>query len=279
MGMRCLLFEGVIKKMKVDFISKQLEEKFPSYIQEEYDNTGQQILFPDEEIKGVYICLDADTKTIEDARLNDCNLIISHHPMLFKPVKKINYLDSKSKSIIKLIDNRISLYSLHTNFDKIIYPYLSDITGYTGGELLLKKGLLNSEDIGFGSFVKLSKATTFQSVLDNIKEKLKLDYIIYSGEISDNVNSIAFINGAGGGSIEKIIDSLHPDCIVTGDVGYHSVKYAIDNNVFIIDAGHFGTENILKKLLAESVNDIISVNENSIRIIISDVEKNPFSVY
>ena len=78
---------------------------------------------------------------------------------------------------------------------------------------------------------------------------------------------------------EKIIDSLHPDCIVTGDVGYHSVKYAIDNNVFIIDAGHFGTENILKKLLAESVNDIISVNENSIRIIISDVEKNPFSVY
>ncbi len=265
--------------MKVDFIAKQLEEKFPSYIQEEYDNTGQQILFPDEEIKGVYICLDADTKTIEDARLNDCNLIISHHPMLFKPVKKINYLDSKSKSIIKLIDNRISLYSLHTNFDKIIYPYLSDITGYTGGELLLKKGLFNSEDIGFGSFVKLSKATTFQSVLDNIKEKLKLDYIIYSGEISDNVNSIAFINGAGGGSIEKIIDSLHPDRIVTGDVGYHSVKYALDNNVFIIDAGLFGTENILKKLLAECVNDIISVNENSIRIIISDVKKNPFSVY
>lgn len=279
MGMRCLLFEGVVLKMKVDFLAKKLEERFPSCIQEEYDNTGQQILFPSEEIRGVYVCLDADTKTIEDARLNDCNLIISHHPMLFKPVKKINYNDSKSKSIIKLIDNRISLYSLHTNFDKIMFSYLSDITGYTGGELLLKKGLLNSKDIGFGTFVKLSNATTFQSLMDNIKKKLKLDYIVYSGEISEIIHSIAFINGAGGGSIEKIIDSLHPDCIVTGDVGYHSVKYAIDNNVFIIDAGHFGTENILKKLLAESVNDIISVSESSIRIIVSEVEKNPFSVY
>lgn len=265
--------------MKVDEITKEIEQRFPVWIQEDYDNTGSQVVFPDEEAKGIYICLDADIMTIDDAILNNCNLIISHHPMIFRSLKNINYHDSKSKSIIKLIDNRISLYSIHTNFDKIMFSYLSDVTGFTGGELLLKKGNLDDKEIGYGTFIKLNKSLSFKSLMDGIKEKLNLDYIVYAGDIVKNINSIAFINGAGGGSIENVINSLHPDCIVTGDVGYHNVKYAINNNVFIIDAGHFGTENIFKKLLAESVNDIITVNGNSIRIIISDVEKNPFSVY
>jgi len=279
MAMRCLFFKGDKPKMKVDEITKKIEEQFPVWIQEEYDNTGSQILFPDEEVKGIYICLDADIMTIDDAILNNCNLIISHHPMIFKPLKNINYHDSKSKAIIKLIDNRISLYSIHTNFDKIMFSYLSDVTGFSGGELLLKKGSLDDKEIGYGTYIKLNKSLSFKSLMDEIKEKLNLDYIIYSGDILKNINSIAFINGSGGGSIEKVINSLHPECIVTGDVSYHNVKHAKDNNVFIIDAGHFGTENIFKKLLAESVNDIITVNHGNIKIAISEVEKNPFSVY
>jgi len=264
--------------MKIHEITKKLEERFPSWIQEEYDNTGSQVLFPDEELNNIYICLDADEKTIDDAQMNNCNLIISHHPMIFRPVKNINYHDSRSKAIIKLIDKRISLFSLHTNFDKIMYSYLSDIAGFAGGELLLKKGILDGKEIGYGSFVKLNGAISTQTIMSRIKEKLNLDFVVYSGDISKKIESIAFINGSGGSSIEKIIDSLHPDCIVTGDVGYHHAKYAMDNKVFLIDAGHFGTENIFKKLLAESVNDIINVDGKTIKMIASEIEKNPFKV-
>lgn len=264
--------------MNVNEIIKKIEDKFPVWIQEDYDNTGSQVLFPDETLKGIYICLDADTATIDDAVNNNCNLIISHHPMIFRPVKNINSRESRSQSIIKLIDKRVSLYSLHTNFDKIMFSYLSDITGFPGGELLLKKGVLNDKDIGFGSFVTLKEIKSFRSVIEQLKRTLGLEYLIYSGDLNKEMKSVAFINGAGGGSIEKIINSIKPDCIVTGDVGYHNVKYAIESGVCIIDAGHFGTENIFKKLLAESVKDIINVKDNHIDIRISDVEQNPFKI-
>jgi len=265
--------------MNVHDLIYQLEAKFPLWIQEEYDNTGAQIIFPDEDVKGIYICLDADMITIEDAIEKKCNLILSHHPLIFKAIKAIDHSESRSKSIIKLIENKISLFSLHTNFDKIMFSYLSDIAGFEGGKLLLKKGNLNDEPIGYGTFVNLNYTITLNSLMDRIKESLGLDNLIYSGNYNAEINTIAFINGSGGSSIETIIKSLHPDCIVTGDVGYHNAKYAIDNNVCVIDAGHFGTENIFKKLLAESINDIITVNNHRITIVISDIEKNPFNVY
>ncbi len=265
--------------MLVNELIRKLEEQFPSSLQEEYDNTGSQVIFQDETVRGIYICLDADNTVIDDARKNNCNLIISHHPMIFRPVKSINTDDSRSKSIVKLIDGRISLYSMHTNFDKIGFSYLSDFTGFTGGELLIKKGFFNEKDVGFGTIKQLDESIDFISVLKQVKERLNLDYLLYSGDYTAKIKSIAFINGAGGGSIERIINTVHPDCIITGDVGYHNIKYAAENNTCIIDAGHFGTEIIFKKLLAESVYNIISVTGDNIKITVSDIEKNPFKIY
>ena len=183
--------------MKIKEILKKLEERFPSWLQEEYDNTGPQVIFHDEEVRNIYICLDADEKTIDDALKNNCNLIISHHPMIFRSLKSINNYDSRSKAIIKLVDERISLFSLHTNFDKMMFSYLSDSAGFSGGELLLKKGQLDGKEIGYGTLVKLNKSVSSQEVINRIKEKLNLDYLVYSGDISQNIDSIAFINGAG----------------------------------------------------------------------------------
>ncbi len=265
--------------MKIREIVSRIEEKFPSWIQEDYDNTGSQVLFPDEELRDIYICLEADLTTIDDAVNQNCNLIISHHPMIFRPVKKINSEESGSKQIIRLIQNKISLYSLHTNFDKMMYSYLSDVAGFEGGELLLKTGILNDSEIGFGSIVTLKNSISFKSFIEKVKVSLKLDYLIYSGPLDADLCNAVFINGAGGGAIEKIIKMVKPDCIVTGDVGYHHVKYALDNNVCVIDAGHFGTEIIFKKLLAESIRDIMNVNKYNAKVLVSAVEENPFKVY
>ncbi len=265
--------------MIVKDLVQKLEEKFPAWLQEEYDNTGTQVVFPDEKITGIYICLDAEITTINNAINKNCNMIVSHHPMIFRPVKKINSLEPRSKAIISLIDRRISLFSLHTNFDKIMFNYLSEFTGFTGGIPLIKKEQIDDRETGFGSMVYLQFSISFISVLEQIKEKLNLDFVIYSGTLDRPINSIAFINGAGGGSIEKIITIYNPDCIVTGDVTYHNIKYAESSGTCIIDAGHFGTEIIFKKLLAESVYDIISVNGEHVNIAISDIEKNPFKIY
>jgi len=263
--------------MKVNEIIRRLNDSIPEYIQESYDNTGSQILFQNDDIKKIYICLDADLNTVSDAIRKGCNLIISHHPLIFRPIKKIISSETRSQILLEIIAARISHYAIHTNFDKIMFKTLADFLGYTGSSPLIKTDVLENVETGFGSFIVLEKEKTFSEILLNTKEKLGLDFIIYSGDEAGIVKSIAFINGSGGGSIEKIIGNNNPDCIITGDVNYHHVKYAIDSGTAIIDAGHFGTEFIFKKMLAESAGKILY--DEMIEIVISDVEKNPFKVY
>jgi dinuclear metal center YbgI/SA1388 family protein len=263
--------------MKVNELIKSLNQEFPENIQEAYDNTGSQILFKDDVINSIYICLDADINTVNDAEEKGCNLIVSHHPLIFRPVKKIISPESRSEVIIKLISSGISLYSMHTNFDKIMYKALSEHLGYDGCVPLIKTEDVNNTETGFGSFVMLKEDKLFIDVISDAREKLNLDFLIYSGDENRIIKSIAFINGSGGGSIEKIIGIHNPDCIITGDVGYHHVKYAIESGAAVIDAGHFGTEFIFKKLLAESVGKVLY--DEKIPVVISDVEKNPFKVY
>lgn len=263
--------------MKISEFLERLKNKFPEYIQESYDNTGGQIIFQDEIISSIYICLDADMNTVNDAERKGCNLIISHHPLIFRPVNKIISSESRSDIVIKLISSGISLYSIHTNFDRIMYKALSDHIGYENGKPLIKAENINDVSTGFGSYVVLEKTRLFAEVLSSTRKKLNLDYLIYSGDEERPIKTIAFINGSGGGAIEKIIGIDNPDCIITGDVGYHHVKYAIDSGVAVIDAGHYGTEHIFKKLLAESAGNVLY--DEKIPVIISEVEKNPFKVY
>ena len=263
--------------MRINELIKRLNDNFPESFQESYDNTGSQILFHDETVIKIYICLDADLKTIEDARQKGCNLIITHHPLIFRPVKKIISNEARSKILIELISSKISLYSMHTNFDKIMYKSLSDFLGHPGSIPLIRTYESENIETGYGSYIILDKEKPFSDILFNTKSKLGLDFIIYSGDENRKVKSLAFINGSGGGSIEKIIALHNPDCIITGDVSYHHVKYAIDCGTAVIDAGHYGTEFIFKKLLAESVEVVLY--DEKLELIISEVEKNPFKVY
>ena len=264
--------------MKIIDVTEALGEKFPLYYQEDFDNSGSQILFKDEQLKGVYVCLDVSLETVEDAVRNHCNLIISHHPLIFRPIKNIISDDVRSRIIVRLIESKTSLFSLHTNFDKFAYGYLSEFLGFGKGEVLLKKTLAGEEEIGLGSFVVLKSPLTLQSLLELTKNKLELDTVVYTGDPVHTIKTIAFLNGSGGSSVEKIIDLFNPDCILTGDIGYHHAKFAIDAGVALIDAGHFATEIIFKKLLAMHIEDIF-IDRESTGIIISQLETNPFKIY
>lgn len=263
--------------MKIVELIEMLKNRFPEEIMESYDNTGVQVLFHEDEIKKIYISLDADMATLQDAIDRGCNLIVSHHPLLFRPVKKLLTSETRSRVIINMIAGRVSLYSIHTNFDRIMFRALAEFLGYRDTIPLLNVSISDSGETGFGSITKLPVSITLGELMLNIKTRLGLNYLVYSGTINKIVRTIAFLNGSGGGSIEHIIQKFCPDCIVTGDVNYHHIKYAMDSGICIIDAGHFGTEIIFKKILAESVKNVL--NDETIDIIISDVEKNPFKVF
>jgi len=105
--------------MKVKEIIKILEDWAPLHYQEDYDNSGLQGGNPDMEVTGISICLDITDEILEDAIQSNFNLIISHHPLIFRGLKKINYLMPENNVLIKAIKHDICIYSCHTNLDNI----------------------------------------------------------------------------------------------------------------------------------------------------------------
>jgi len=128
--------------MKLSKIIECLEKWAPPSLQEEYDNSGLLIGNSENEIKGILVTLDCTESVINEAIKKKCNLIISHHPLIFKPIKKINGSNYVERSIIKAIRNSISIYSIHTNLDNIISGVnnkIADKIGLKNIEILDKK--------------------------------------------------------------------------------------------------------------------------------------------
>lgn len=265
--------------MKVKELLDYLNSNFPVYLQESFDNTGNQIVFPDEDLTGIYICLDPDKYIIEEAVSLGCNLVISHHPMIFRAIKSIVTGDVKSENIIRLVSDKVSLYAMHTNFDKIKYDYLADMLGFKNSTVLMETDIYMDNPVGIGSFTELNETLDFNELLSIVKSRLGLDFLLYAGPENKRIGSIAFINGSGGSSIEKVIKGSNPDCIITGDVGYHHIKSAIENEKCVIDAGHFGTEKIFRKLMAQIIEDFIRERGFKLKVFESQIEQNPFKVY
>ena len=113
--------------MKVKDFTNYLEQLAPLTFQEEYDNSGLIIGDFNMEVKSVLITLDCNDKVLDEAINNKCNLLITHHPIIFKGLKKINNDSLTDKLVIKAIKNNIAIYSIHTNLDNIVNGVNSEI--------------------------------------------------------------------------------------------------------------------------------------------------------
>jgi dinuclear metal center YbgI/SA1388 family protein len=209
--------------MKLEKIYDILNKISPFDIQEKWDNSGINVGSIYDEIQDIVLSLDIDSSLIE--KLNPNTLIITHHPLIFSPLKHIN--DTFPSNIIKkMIKKDISLISMHTNFDKThLNTYL--LKNILGFESIKKDGFLDYCNIDMD----------FDNLFLLIKEKLKLPYIKYT-KTKDKINTIAICSGAGA----SLIKDVKADCLMTGDIKYHDAMLAREMGVSLIDIGHFESE-------------------------------------
>ncbi len=267
--------------MIISELIKELDKIFPLELQEKYDNAGDQICFGNSELNGILLSLDIDDGVIDEAGEKQANLIVTHHPFFFRPLSRIRSGEPSSELLLRLIQNEISLYSAHTNLDKIYFDKLGDVLGVVNRELLVKTGESGGTDYGFGVLGEFPRSVALQDILESVKAKLGVEYIVYSGDKRMEIKRVALFGGAGGSMIEKILKGRGIQCVITGDIGYHSCKTAANYGVPVIDAGHYGTERILLNFLKKEIEDCLTNLDNKcdIRVLISDKEKNPFKVY
>ncbi|MDR3259328.1 MAG: Nif3-like dinuclear metal center hexameric protein [Fusobacteriaceae bacterium] len=240
-----------------------LENKFPLCNAEDWDNVGLIVGNVNRDIKKIQLSLDVTKDSLENAIKEKVDMIISHHPMIFDPVKYIRDNDILGNKIIKLIEKHICLYTLHTNLDSSkngLNEYILDLLDVKDFEIL---DINNEEnESGIGRYFILDDKISILEYINILKEKLKLINLrCFSRDINRKIDKIAIINGAGGNYWRKAKE-LDIDLFITGDVKYHDGLDSSESGVDIIDIGHYESEkffaNVIQKYLETTNLDIIT---------------------
>ena len=222
-----------------------IEKEYPLNYALSWDNVGLLVGRDDKEVKKIYIALDATDKVIDEAVKNGADMLITHHPMIFSPIKKIHNLDFVGGRILKLIQNDISYYAMHTNYDVLGMAELSGkIMDLQNGEVLDvtytdEEGNLE----GIGRIGNLEKDMTLEECCVYVKHRLELGSLKVFGDMQKKVHRLAISPGSGKSSIAVALEK-GADVLVTGDIGHHDGIDAVEQGLAVIDAGHYGTEYI-----------------------------------
>ncbi len=232
--------------MKVKDIYAFLDAQFPLQLREEWDNDGIMCLPENKEVKRILLCLDVTPKVAAYAKDNGFDLIISHHPMIFSPLKGIT--DTKH---IDLIRSGISVFSFHTRMDTA-----------EGGVNDTLASLLELKEVeSFCEMARvgvLDKEMPFEDFLAYVKEKLCADTLNYV-QGNKSVKKVALLGG-GGKDFWQDAMNTGADVYITGEMSYNTMLDAAECGFAVIEAGHFHTEfpvlEALKKLILEKAQDV-----------------------
>ena len=244
--------------MKIQNIYNFLNNLSPFSYQEKWDNSGLIVGSFDDEIKKVYISIDLDEELIDE--VEDNSLIITHHPLIFSALKKINYDSYSTKLLQKLIKKDIALISMHTNIDK------THLNKYVVSEVLDFK-IENTDE--FISYANVNMS--FNDLVKYVSKKLNLK-TTKAVKCNDFIRTIGIVTGAG----MSLIDEVQADCFLTGDIKYHDAMEAKAREISLIDIRHYESERHFSYLLEGLLSEYLKKNE--LKAIIK-ASKNPFDFF
>jgi len=256
-------------------------EKFaPPTLASEWDNVGLLIGDEDASITSVMVSLDIDEGVIDEAISKGCNLIITHHPVIFEPFKTLNTGHFKQKLIFKIISQNINVYSAHTNLDcaeKGINDYLACNLGLREISVLKKthESHNGSTEFGFGRVGYLESPVTLKELCQRVKLLLGIDSVRVVGDLQSMASKVAISSGSGADFIGDA-RNLGCQCFITGDIKYHDACDARDMGLSVIDAGHFETENIYMAYFRDYLKTQFDINNFNVEVCLSKVYKSPF---
>ena len=233
--------------MKLKEITNIIEQWAPLNWAEDFDNVGLLVGDSSSIVNKAIITIDTLENVIEEAIENNCDLIISFHPIIFDGLKKVNNKNYVERVIAKAIKNNINIYSIHTNLDNHPEGVNFQISKYL--ELNKTKILIPKIDFdgGMGMIGELNKPISEKDFLNFIKNKMRVKMIKHSDFINKKIKKIAVLGGSGSFAIEDAIKA-GADCFVTSDLKYHDY-FKAENKILLIDMGHYESEQYTKELI------------------------------
>ena len=222
--------------MTVRELYEMLSDRIPEDLREEWDNDGIMCCADDlASVNRVLVTLDVTEEIVDYAIDNGFDLILSHHPLVFKPIKSIDPENHVARKLIKLIKAGVSVISFHTRADKV--------RGGVNDCLARMLGLLDVEMFGddcLGRIGHLERETSLEEFAARVKSALGIEKVMVS-DAYNPVYSVALVGGDGKGYISEAIEN-GADTYLSGRIGYNTMEEAAEMGINLIEAGHYATE-------------------------------------
>ena len=265
--------------MKVKEILGALEEFAPLALQDGYDNAGLQIgLAEDAEAAGALLCLDVTEEVVDEAVRKGCNLIVSHHPLLFRALKRVAADDYVGRTVMKAIRSGVAVYAAHTNLDSAMGGVnwkIAEKLGLRGLEWLSAKGEYRRGGemltAGEGLVGVLPRAMERKEFFEYVKEVFGIKSLRVNAAEKEAIERVALCGGAGAFLIQKAV-AKGADVFLTGEIGYHRF-FGLEGDIVLVEMGHFESE----RYTVEVLRDILRGADPSLPVYDTELKVNPIN--
>lgn len=261
-------------KQTIQQIYETMNQFYPFSTQMSFDNAGFLVGDGNQEVEHILIALDITSEVIEEAISKQCELIITHHPIIFTPLKSLVAQNPTEKMIIQLIKHNIAVISAHTNLDRSregVNYHLAQRLGLKNGTFLIEEGTdSNGHPYGLG-WVGDVEPTTAQDFAKFVSETLQCQCLRL--EDADRIVERVAVGGGSCGSMIPDVAKQGCDTFVTGDLKYDQFLDARERGLNLIDGGHFPTEQVICEPLAQKLKKHFEEEGFSTKISLSEIHK------
>lgn len=236
--------------MKIKEVVETLERFAPLPLQESYDNAGLQIgLTGSEDVSGVLLCLDVTEEVIKEAVTEGCNMIVAHHPLLFRPLRRVTDATQTERCVTLAIREGIAVYAAHTNLDNAPGGVNTMMGRRLGLQEMSFLQPFEHGEGGSGIVGNLEEAMSVEDFLCRTAETFGVEAIRHNRPTRRTVRRVALCGGAGESLLDEAV-KVGADAFLTGEMGYHRF-FGREDDLLIAVLGHYQSEQYTVDLLEE----------------------------
>ncbi len=229
-----------------------LDSVAPFSLAEPWDNVGLMVGDPDQPVTGILIALDPTEAVLAEALSRKCNTIVTHHPLLFQALKKIDRSTPTGRLLATALSQDLAIVACHTNLDLIadgVSQALALRLGLTATQPLREK-ICPAGPCGFGAIGQLAAPLSGPAFIDHCLQSLALPGLQLAGPLPATIRRVALCGGSGSDLAETAF-ALGADIYLTAEVKHSTARWAEAAGRCLLDAGHYATEKFAVPLLAE----------------------------
>lgn len=258
--------------MQIKEVIRALERFAPLPLQADFDNAGLQIGLTEADVSGALLCLDVTPKIVDEAVAKGCNLIVSHHPLIFRKLNRIADENEVQVTVRKAIEQRVAIVSMHTNIDSAqggVNYKIAEKIGLHDLRFFGKQIVVDSVAGGDGVIGEVTEELAADDLILLLKKRFDVECVQCNQLLRRPIRTIAVCGGAGSFLLDDAIAS-GADAFITGEMHYHEY-FGHDQEIQIAVIGHYQSE----QYTSEIFKSIIEERCAGVRCFITELNTNP----